>query len=47
LGERVTVYLDAGKMQGTGSTVVSLVADEPVCLREGDLPFTDIQAALS
>jgi L-threonylcarbamoyladenylate synthase len=45
LGERVTVYLDAGETQGMGSTVVSLVGD-PLCLREGDLAFKDILAAL-
>ena len=45
LGSRVTVYLDAGETKGMGSTVVSLVA-EPVLLREGDLSFDEVLAAL-
>lgn len=46
LGTRVTVYLDAGRAGGSGSTVVSLTGAEPVCLREGDLPFEQVTAAL-
>jgi L-threonylcarbamoyladenylate synthase len=42
LGDRVTVYLDGGTAGGSGSTVVSLISEEPVCLREGDLPFDAI-----
>jgi L-threonylcarbamoyladenylate synthase len=45
LGSRVTVYLDAGETNGMGSTVVSMIA-EPVCLREGDLAFERVLAAL-
>lgn len=47
LGSRVTVYLDAGRAGGSGSTVVSLIGAEPTCLREGDLPFSEIEAALT
>ncbi len=46
LGARVTVYVDAGETKGMGSTVVSLVA-EPTCLREGDLAFERVLAALT
>lgn len=45
LGSRVTVFLDAGESKGMGSTVVSIVA-EPICLREGDLAFDRVLAAL-
>jgi L-threonylcarbamoyladenylate synthase len=47
LGQRVTVFLDAGKTGGAGSTVVSLVGDQPECLREGDLPYDYILRALA
>jgi tRNA threonylcarbamoyl adenosine modification protein (Sua5/YciO/YrdC/YwlC family) len=46
LGNRVNVYLDAGKAQGAGSTVVSLVGDDPECLREGDLPYDYVRRRL-
>lgn len=45
LGTRVTVYVDGGDMKGTGSTVVSLVADA-TCLRAGDLPYDEVLATL-
>lgn len=45
LGERVTVYLEGGEARGSGSSVVSLVA-EPRSLREGDLPFDDVMKVI-
>lgn len=45
LGAAVAVYLDAGRVRGEASTVVSLV-DEPKLLRAGPVSISSILAAL-
>ena len=46
-GDAVTVYLDGGPAHaGPPSTVVRLTGPEPVLLREGGVPFTEILQVL-
>ena len=46
-GDAVAVYLDGGPAQaGPPSTVVRLTGPEPVLLREGAVPFTEIRQVL-
>lgn len=47
-GERVSVYVDAGvSPSGHPSTIVRLTQDSPRLLRQGDIPLSDILAALA
>lgn len=46
-GGRVTVVLDGGTRDGVPSSVVSLVAPEARCLREGPIAWQEIVSALS
>ena len=45
LGSSVAVVLDAGPCTGTPSTVVDCTGAEPHLLREGRLPWSEVQAA--
>ena len=49
VGEPVpSLVLDDGLTPGgAGSTVVGLLGEDPVCLREGRIPFVEVQAAVS
>jgi L-threonylcarbamoyladenylate synthase len=47
LGNEVEVFVDGGRCSGDPSTVVSLLEDEPVILRDGPLTGDHIKAALS
>jgi len=43
----ISVLIDAGKTYGgQASTIVSLIADQPELLREGAIPFSQIQSVL-
>ena len=44
-GSKVVV-VDGGRCAGAPSTVVSLVDDAPLCLREGSVPWADVRAAV-
>ncbi len=46
LGDSVEIVLDAGPCTGLPSTVVDCTGDEPKCLREGRIPWTEVEAAL-
>jgi tRNA threonylcarbamoyl adenosine modification protein (Sua5/YciO/YrdC/YwlC family) len=46
LGDSVEVVLDAGPCTGLPSTVVDCTGEEPKCLREGRIPWTELEAAL-
>ena len=46
LGEDVAVYLCAGSLPGTASTVIDLTGDRPRILRTGSLSPDDVLAAL-
>lgn len=47
LGDRVPVYLDGGPSgEPVASTIVDLTADEPVVLRAGAVPATELSAVL-
>jgi tRNA threonylcarbamoyl adenosine modification protein (Sua5/YciO/YrdC/YwlC family) len=46
LGEAVAVVLDGGPCEGQPSTVVDCTGEEPKCLREGRIPWADVEAAL-
>jgi L-threonylcarbamoyladenylate synthase len=46
LGDEVAVYIDGGECTGTPSSVVSLLG-APKMMREGSIPFDDIQTFLS
>ena len=46
LSRSIRVFVDGGRVGGAPSTVVSLVG-EPIVLREGALPATQIEAALA
>jgi tRNA threonylcarbamoyl adenosine modification protein (Sua5/YciO/YrdC/YwlC family) len=46
LGDLVEVVLDAGPCTGLPSTVVDCTGEEPKCLREGRIPWPEIQSAL-
>lgn len=46
LGHVVSVYLDAGRLEGRPSTIVSLVGETKI-LREGEIPFAEIVDALA
>jgi L-threonylcarbamoyladenylate synthase len=46
LGEDVAIYLCAGSLPGTASTVVDLTGDRPRILRTGSLSSDDVLAAL-
>ncbi len=46
-GDAVPVVLDAGTCSGSASTVVDCTGIEPHLLREGRLPWAEIQAALT
>ncbi len=45
-GSMVDVVVDAGRCDGVPSTVVGLVSGEPVCIREGSLPWGEVLATL-
>jgi tRNA threonylcarbamoyl adenosine modification protein (Sua5/YciO/YrdC/YwlC family) len=46
LGDGVDVVLDAGPCTGLASTVVDCTGEEPKCLREGRIPWTELEVAL-
>jgi tRNA threonylcarbamoyl adenosine modification protein (Sua5/YciO/YrdC/YwlC family) len=46
LGESVAVVLDGGPCAGEPSTVVDCTGEEPKCLREGRIPWVEVQAGL-
>jgi tRNA threonylcarbamoyl adenosine modification protein (Sua5/YciO/YrdC/YwlC family) len=46
LGDSVEVVLDAGPCAGLPSTVVDCTGEDPKCLREGRVPWTELEAAL-
>jgi tRNA threonylcarbamoyl adenosine modification protein (Sua5/YciO/YrdC/YwlC family) len=46
LGESVAVYVDGGRLEGRASTIVGLTG-ELTLLREGGIPFAEIQAEMS
>ncbi len=46
-GERLALVLDAGACEGLPSTVVDCTGQEPRCLREGRVLWSDVVAALS
>ncbi|HEX6475933.1 MAG TPA: Sua5/YciO/YrdC/YwlC family protein, partial [Acidimicrobiales bacterium] len=46
LGHSVAVVLDGGPCAGEPSTVVDCTGEEPKCLREGRIPWPEIEAAL-
>jgi tRNA threonylcarbamoyl adenosine modification protein (Sua5/YciO/YrdC/YwlC family) len=43
-GSGVVTVLDGGRCDGRPSTVISLIGDEPRCLREGELAFSELLA---
>jgi L-threonylcarbamoyladenylate synthase len=45
LGNSVAVYLDGGRLSGRPSTIVSLLG-ELTMIRDGELPFADVQASM-
>lgn len=46
--DKVAVYVDAGESpSGRPSTIVNLAGSEPSLVREGDIPYADITAALA
>jgi tRNA threonylcarbamoyl adenosine modification protein (Sua5/YciO/YrdC/YwlC family) len=47
LGDSVEVVLDAGPCTGLPSTVVDCTGEEPKCLREGRIPWAELEAAIS
>lgn len=47
LGDSVEVVLDAGPCTGLPSTVVDCTGEEPKCLREGRIPWAELEAVLS
>lgn len=46
-GEWVPLVLDAGRCAGAAATVVDATGEEPHLLREGRLPWTEIEAAVA
>jgi L-threonylcarbamoyladenylate synthase len=46
LGETVDVFVEGGRLSGRPSTIVSLL-DEVTLIREGELPFVDVQSVMS
>jgi L-threonylcarbamoyladenylate synthase len=46
LSETVDVFLDGGQLTGRPSTIISLIGEVTV-IREGELPFADVQSAMS
>jgi len=46
-GDAVPVVLDAGVCSGSPSTVVDCTGREPKLLREGRIPWSDVQAAVT
>jgi L-threonylcarbamoyladenylate synthase len=44
-GEGVAVVVDGGTCDGEASTVVDVTGTSPRCLREGAVPWSDIEAA--
>ena len=46
LGGSVAVVLDGGPCTGEPSTVVDCTGEEPKCLREGRIPWREIESAL-
>lgn len=44
---RVEVYLDAGRLTGTPSTIVSLAAEPVVLLRSGELAYEEVERVLT
>ncbi|MEX0873833.1 MAG: L-threonylcarbamoyladenylate synthase [Actinomycetota bacterium] len=46
-GDRVSVYIDVGRIEGDASTVVDVTGADPVVLREGAIAFADVTSALS
>jgi L-threonylcarbamoyladenylate synthase len=46
LGETVAVFLDGGRLGGRPSTIVSMIG-EPALIREGDVPFSEVQSVMS
>ena len=46
LGDSVAVVLDGGPCEGEPSTVVDCTGEEPKCLREGRIPWAELEAAL-
>jgi L-threonylcarbamoyladenylate synthase len=46
LGETVAVFLDGGTLRGRPSTIVSMIG-EPALIREGDVPFSEVQRVMS
>ncbi len=45
--ERVDLFIDGGKTPGEKpSTIVDLTSEEPLCLREGKIPVSEIRAFL-
>jgi len=47
LGEALAAVLDGGPCTGEPSTVVDCTGEAPKCLREGRIPWTEIQSALA
>ena len=47
LGEALAAVLDGGPCAGEPSTVVDCTGEAPKCLREGRIPWTEIQSALA
>ena len=47
LGESVAVVLDGGPCTGEPSTVVDCTGEEAKCLREGRIPWAEIEASLA
>lgn len=45
-GEAVPLVLDGGRCDGSPSTVVSLTAKAPQCLREGSIAFSEVVSLL-
>jgi tRNA threonylcarbamoyl adenosine modification protein (Sua5/YciO/YrdC/YwlC family) len=46
MGGSVAVVLDGGPCAGEPSTVVDCTGEEPKCLREGRIPWAEVQATL-
>jgi len=44
-GEGVAFVIDGGRLAGTPSTVVDMTGDRTRCIREGAVPFAEVEAA--
>lgn len=43
-GEQIDLYISGGKLKGLPSTLISFTDDSVVCLREGAVPFAEIES---